>query len=125
MKKKENNRSFGILFFLVFLLISVWPTLSGNSIKVWALVISLVFLSLGILNSSILNPLKSGWIKLGEVLGKIVSPLVMGLIYFIIITPIGIFMRLIGKDLLNLKLNNDKTYWIKRSNKINTMKRQF
>ena len=122
---KNNNRSFGILFFFVFLLISIWPILSDGQIRIWALIISLVFLFLGIFNSKILNPFKSGWVKLGEILGKIISPVVMGFIYFIIITPIGIFMRIIGKDLLNLKFNTDKTYWLKRSSKIKTMKRQF
>ena len=125
MKKKENNKEFGILFFIVFLIIGLWPLLNNSSIRIWALIIALLFLVLGILNLQILTPLKKGWIKFGELLGKIISPIIMGFIFFLIITPIGLFMRLIGKDLLNLKYNNDQTYWTKRSKDINTMKRQF
>ena len=125
MKKKENNKEFGILFFIVFLIIGLWPLLNNSSIRIWALIIALLFLFLGILNLQILTPLKKGWIKFGELLGKIISPIIMGFIFFLIITPIGLFMRLIGKDLLNLKYNNDQSYWTKRSKDINTMKRQF
>ncbi len=125
MKQKDNNKSFGILFFIVFLIIAIWPTLESGSIRIWSLVISIIFLVLGIVNSKILTPFKNGWIKLGEILGKVIAPIVMGFIYFIIITPIGIFIRLLGKDLLNIKYNKSKSYWIKRSKNINTMKRQF
>ena len=125
MKNNDNNKSFGVLFFIVFLLIAFWPLLESDSIRVWAIIISLIFLILGLLNSKILTPLKILWIKLGEVLGKIVAPIVMGFIYFVIITPIGILMRLIGKDLLGMKFNKNNSYWIKRSKNINTMKRQF
>tara|TARA_Y100001958_G_C20736900_1_gene227323 strand:- start:78 stop:455 length:378 start_codon:yes stop_codon:yes gene_type:complete len=125
MKVKENNKSFGILFFVVFLLIAIWPVIDSGSIRIWAILTSLVFLILGILNSKILTPLKSAWIKLGEILGKIIAPIVMGFIYFLIITPIGIFMRLIGKDLLGIKYSKNNSYWIKREKNINTMKRQF
>ena len=125
MKNKENNKSFGILFFIVFLLIAIWPVLESGSIRLWSILISLIFFILGIINSKILTPLKKGWIKLGEILGKVIAPIVMGFIYFIIITPIGILMRLLGKDLLNIKYNKNKSYWIKRTKNINTMKRQF
>ena len=125
MDKNENNKSFGILFFIVFFLIAIWPIIDSGSIRIWSIVLSLVFLILGILNSKILSPLKSLWIKLGEVLGKIIAPIVMGFIYFLIITPIGILMRLIGKDLLGIKYSKNNTYWIKREKNINTMKRQF
>jgi len=125
MKNKENNKSFGILFFIVFLLIAIWPVINSEPIRIWSIIISILFLILGITNSKILTPLKRGWIKLGEILGKVVAPIIMGFIYFIIITPIGILMRLFGKDLLNIKFNKDKSYWIKREKNINTMKRQF
>ena len=125
MRKNENNKSFGILFFIVFLIIAIWPVLSSEAVRIWALIISVVFLILGIINSKILTPLKKGWIKLGEILGRVIAPIIMGFIYFIIITPIGILMRLIGKDLLNTKFNKDKSYWIKRAKNIETMKRQF
>ena len=114
MKNKENNKSFGILFFLVFLLIAIWPVINSEPIRIWSIIISILFLILGITNSKILTPLKRGWIKLGEILGKVVAPIIMGFIYFIIITPIGILMRLFGKDLLNIKFNKNKSYWIKR-----------
>ena len=125
MKKLENNRSFGLLFFIVFLIIAVWPILNDNSIRIWSIITSLIFLILGVLNSKILTLPKILWIKLGLILGKIIAPIIMGIIYFFVITPIGLLMRLIGKDLLNLKFNKNKTYWIKRVNKLNTMKRQF
>ena len=125
MKNKENNKSFGILFFIVFLLIALWPVKDTESIRVWSMIISLLFLILGIINSKFLTPLKKGWIKLGEILGKFIAPIVMGFIYFVIITPIGILLRLFGKDLLNIKFNTNKSYWIKRAKDINTMKRQF
>ena len=125
MKKNENNKSFGILFFIVLFLIAIWPIIDSGSIRIWSIVLSLVFLILGILNSKVLSPLKSAWIKLGEVLGKIIAPIVMGFIYFLIITPIGLLMRLIGKDLLGIKYSKNNSYWIKRSKNINTMRRQF
>ena len=125
MKKNENNKSFGILFFIVFSVIALWPTINSESIRVWAMLLALIFLFLGVLNSKSLTPFKKGWIKLGEVLGKFIAPVVMGIIYFFIITPIGIFMRVIGKDLLNLKYNSKKSYWNKRFKNVGTMKRQF
>ena len=125
MKKNDSNKSFGILFFIVFLLIAIWPVFTSESIRVWAIIFSLIFLVLGIINSKLLTPFKKIWIKLGEILGKFIAPIVMGFIYFLIITPIGLFMRLIRKDLLSIKFHKEKSYWIKRSKNINTMKRQF
>ena len=125
MKKKENNKSFGILFFIIFLLVAFWPLINSEFIRLWALGIASIFLVLGITNSKILTPIKKAWIKLGEILGKIIAPIVMGLIFFVIISPIGLLMRLVGKDVLNLKFNKNDSYWIKRAKNINTMKRQF
>ena len=125
MEKNDSNKSFGILFFIVFLIIAIWPVFTSESVRVWAIILSLIFLVLGIINSKLLTPFKKIWIRLGEILGKFIAPIVMGFIYFLIITPIGLFMRLIRKDLLSIKFNKEKSYWIKRSKNINTMKRQF
>ena len=125
MEKISSNRSFGILFSIVFAAIAFWPLLNLGEIRVWSVIVSSIFLLLGLINSKLLYPLNLLWVKFGELIGKIVAPLVMALIFFIILTPIGLFLRLIGKDLLNIKLNNNKTYWIKRDKKPGSMKRQF
>ena len=125
MTKVSSNRNFGIVFFVVFLLISIWPIMDGQALRVWSLVISLIFLFLGILNSKILTPLNLAWIKLGEILGRFIAPVVMAVIYFLIVTPIGLFMRIIGKDLLNIKFSQNSSYWIKREKNLGPMKRQF
>jgi len=123
--KINSNRSFGIVFFVVFLLIAFYPLLQGNDLRIWSLITSLIFLTLGLLNSKILKPLNKMWFKLGLFLGKIISPLIMGIIFFIVVTPIGIIMRLINKDLLNLKYNKEKSYWIKKVGPKSKMKNQF
>ena len=125
MEKISSNRSFGILFSIVFAAIAFWPLLNLGEIRVWSVIVSSIFLLLGLINSKLLYPLNLIWVKFGELIGKIVAPLVMALIFFIILTPIGLFLRLIGKDLLNIKLNNNKTYWTKRAKKPGSMKRQF
>ena len=125
MEKISSNRSFGILFSIVFAAIALWPLLNLGEIRVWSVIVSSIFLLLGLINSKLLYPLNLVCVKFGELIGKIVAPLVMALIFFIILTPIGLFLRLIGKDLLNIKLNNTKTYWIKRDKKPGSMKRQF
>ena len=125
MNKIGSNRSFGIVFFIVFLLISIWPLINEQNIRVWSLVIAIIFLTLGLLNSNILTPLNFVWIKFGEKLGAVIAPLILGLIYFIVVTPIGLFMRLIGKDLLKINFSRSDTYWVKRRKKAGSMKRQF
>ena len=125
MKKINSNRGFGIVFFVVFLLISFWPSIEGQSLRIWPLTVSLIFLVLGLLNSKLLSPFNLIWVKFGEVLGSIIAPIAMGVVYFIIITPIGLFMRLIGKDLLRTKFSKNNSYWIKREKNIGSMKRQF
>ena len=124
MRKKSNNRSFGILFCIVFLLIAIWPLISSNPIRYWAIVLSITFLILGVVNSKLLSPLKDYWIKLGEILGKVIAPLVMSLVFFIILTPIGLILRIFGKDLLKLKKNKKSSYWLSRDN-LKSMDRQF
>ncbi len=125
MNKISSNRSFGILFFIVFALIAVWPIFGVGTVRLWAVPFSIIFLVLGLINSKLLNPLNIIWVKFGELLGRIIAPIIMALIYFIIITPIGLFMRIIGKDLLNLKFSKDNSYWIKRVKNLGSMKRQF
>ena len=121
----SSNRSFGIVFFIVFLLIALYPLSYSGEIRVWSAIISLIFLVLGLLNSKILTPLNKLWFKFGIFLGKIVSPLVMGVIFFLVVTPIAFLMRLLNKDLLNLKFNNENTYWIKKTGPKSKMKNQF
>ena len=125
MEKISSNRSFGILFCIVFALIAAWPTMHEGQLRIWPIPISFIFLVLGLLNSKLLTPLNLVWIKFGELLGRIIAPIVMAIVYFLIITPIGLFMRLIGKDLLNTKFSKDNSYWIKRQKNIGPMKRQF
>ena len=123
--KIGSNRSFGIVFFIVFLLISIYPLLNNESIRFWSLTISLIFLILGIFNSKFLTPLNKIWFKLGILLGRIISPLVMGFIFFFVVTPIGLFMKLLKKDLLNLKFNGKPSYWIEKTEPKSKMKNQF
>ena len=123
--KISSNRSFGIVFFVVFSLIALYPLSYGGEIRIWSLIISLIFIILGLLNSKILAPLNKIWFKFGILLGKIVSPLIMGIIFFLVVTPIGLIMRLLGKDVLNLKYNKNKSYWIEKNGPKSKMKNQF
>ena len=123
--KKSSNKSFGIVFFIVFIIIGFWPLFDINTYRLWAIIIALIFLALGLVNSKLLTPLNILWFKFGLFLGKVVSPLVMGIIFFAVVTPTGILMRIIKKDLLNLKFTNKNTYWIKKSKIKSTMKNQF
>ena len=123
--KLSSNKSFGVVFFIVFLLIGVYPLLKGNDLRIWSLVISFIFLIFGLINSKILTPLNRLWFKFGLLLGKFISPIIMGIIFFIVVTPIGIIMRLFKKDLLNLKYNKKETYWIDKSGPKSKMKNQF
>ena len=123
--KLPTNRNFGIVFSVVFLLIALWPLLKQNDVRIWSLIISIIFLILGLLNSNILLPLNKLWFKFGILLGSIVAPIVMGIVYFLVVTPIGLIMRMFRKDLLNLKKNNKNTYWIDKDNSNSNLKNQF
>ena len=123
--KIGSNRSFGIVFFIVFLIISLYPLLNSENIRIWSLIISFIFLILGLFNSKFLNPLNKIWFKFGLLLGKIISPVVMGFIFYFIVTPIALLMRILQKDLLNLRFNKNNTYWIKKSGPKSKMKNQF
>ena len=124
--KISSNRSFGFLFFVVFLAVSLWPLKSQGDLRLWAFILSLIFLVLGILNSKFLNPLNKLWSKFGIFLGSIASPIVMGIVFFMVVTPIGLIMRFLGKDLLRVNKNKiASTYWINREKQKTTMKKQF
>ena len=123
--KIGSNKGFGIVFSIVFLVIAFWPMLNGNEINYWSLAISIVFLILGLINSKILTPLNKIWFKFGILLGNVVGPIVMGIIFFLIVTPTSIIMKLLGKDLLNLKKNNNNSYWIEKNNQKSKMKNQY
>ena len=126
MNKKSSNKSFGILFFVVFLGLGLWPLTNDNNPNIYLIIISIIFLILGLLNSKLLSPLNLFWIKFGELLGKIIAPIVMAIIYFFILTPISLIVRLFGKDLLSLKFSKQiKTYWIKRKKDLGSMNKQF
>ena len=123
--KISSNRNFGIVFFIVFLVIAFYPLKNSGDARVWSLVISLIFLILGLLNSKILTPLNNLWFKFGLFLGKIISPAIMGIIFFLVVTPISFLMRIFRKDLLNLKYNKNKSYWIEKTGPKSKMKNQF
>ena len=120
-----SNKSFGIVFFIVFFLISLYPLTNDGSLNLWSLIISFIFLILGILNSRILSSLNIIWFKFGLFLGRIFAPLIMGIIFFLVVTPIGLIMKFLKKYFLNLKFNNNESYWIKRNSTKSTMKNQF
>ena len=123
--KLGSNRSFGIVFFIVFILIAFYPLINQGEVLIWSIVISLFFLILGITNSKILTPLNRIWFKFGLFLGKIISPIIMGIIFFLVVTPIGLIMRLFGKDVINLKFDSNKSYWIEKTEPKSNMKNQF
>ena len=129
MKKEKinigSNKNFGIVFSLIFFIISLFPLLDEGNVRIWSLIVSVIFLILGFLNSSLLTTLNRIWFKFGILLGNFVSPLAMGLIFFAVVTPTSLLMKLFGKDILNLKKNDKKSYWIEKSKIKSKMKNQF
>jgi len=126
MKSQSSNRSFGLLFFIVFLTIGLWPLKNGDNLNLYFSITSLIFLILGLLNSKLLSPLNKAWIKFGEILGLIIAPIVMAFVYFIFLTPISLVVRVFGKDLLRVKFNKKiDSYWIKRKKNLSPMNKQF
>ena len=123
--KISSNRSFGIVFFVVFLIVAIYPLIKNGDLRLWPLIISIIFLILGLINSKLLTPLNKLWFKFGIFLGRLMSPIIMGIIFFFVVTPIGLLLRIIGKDILNLKKNNSKSYWIKKNGPISKMINQF
>ena len=123
--KISSNKSFGGVFFIVFLIVSIYPLINNGELRIWSLSTAIIFLILGLLNSKVLTPLNKLWFKFGLLLGKAISPLIMGIIFFLVVTPTALIMRIIGKDLLNLKFNNKKSYWIEKTGPKSKMKNQF
>ena len=123
--KISSNKSFGILFFIVFLLISFYPLVFNENLRLWSLILSIIFLFLGLKNSRILTPINHLWFKLGILLGRIFSPVVMGFIFFVVVTPIGLIMRIFNKDLLSLKFHKKRSYWNEKKGPKSEMKNQF
>ena len=123
--KLPTNKNFGIVFSIVFLIIALFPLINDENLRIWSLIVSTIFLFLGLINSKILTPLNKIWFKFGLILGKIVSPIIMGVIFFLVVTPTALIMRLVGKDLLNLKFNKYKSYWIEKTGPKSKMKNQF
>ena len=123
--KIGSNRSFGIVFFVVFLLIAIYPIFKDGNIRIWSFVIAILFLFLGLINSRILTPLNKIWFKIGILLGNVISPIVMSIIFFLVVTPTSFIMKILGKDPLNLKKNTKNSYWIKKQNQNSRMKKQF
>ena len=123
--KIGSNKSFGIVFFIVFLLVAIYPLINNSEIRIWSLITAVIFLILGLTNSKVLTPLNKLWFKFGLLLGRVISPLIMGIIFFLVVTPTALIMRIIGKDLLSLKFNNKKSYWIEKTGPKSKMKDQF
>tara|TARA_Y100000816_G_scaffold102544_1_gene71505 strand:+ start:749 stop:1147 length:399 start_codon:yes stop_codon:yes gene_type:complete len=123
--KISSNKSFGIVFAIVFFLIALWPIIKSDDIRIWSLIVSIIFLILGIMNSSILTPLNKIWFRFGIFLGNFIAPVVMGIIFFFVVTPIGLIMRLLGRDLIKLKKNNENSYWIEKKDTESSMRKQF
>ena len=121
----SSNRSFGIVFCIFFLVVALYPLIHDGSIRFWSLFISIIFLILGLLKSKFLNPLNKIWFKFGIFIGKIISPIIMGLVFFFVVTPTGLIMRALGKDLLKLNYDNNKSYWINKTGPKSRMKNQF
>ena len=123
--KISTNKSFGIVFFIFFLFIATYPLMNNEDIRIWSIIIAITFLILGLFNSRILTPLNKIWFRFGILLGNLISPIIMGIIFFLIITPTSLIMKILGKNLLNLKRNNKSTYWVERPKIKSKMKNQF
>ncbi len=124
--KEGKERGFGLTFAIFFIIIALYPILNNAEIHLWACIVAFTFLFLGFFFPKTLIIPNKLWLKFGMLLGMVVSPIVMGIIFFLVVTPTGIIMHLLGKDLLNQKLNKSKkSYWIKRKELLNSMKNQF
>ena len=123
--KISSNRNFGVVFFTFFLIIAIYPLLNNDEVRIWSLILALIFLILGIFNSKYLSPLNKSWSKFGIVLGKVISPVIMAFIFFGIVTPTALIIKIFGKDILRLKKNKNNSYWIYKDKKNGDMTKQF
>jgi hypothetical protein len=121
---KKNNITFGILFFIFFLIIGLYPLVSVGVIRIWSVVLSLVFLIITIIRPNLFTFLNRLWIQFGVFLAKIISPIVIGLVFFFVVTPIGLLVRILKKDVMGLK-RGTSSYWINRKDKLQRMNKQF
>jgi hypothetical protein len=122
--KSKNNITFGIIFFFLFLIVGLYPLISSGVIRIWSLILSFLFLMITIIKPNLFTSLNKVWIKFGILLGKIISPIVMGLVFFLVVTPIGILVKILKKDVMGLK-RGKSSYWINRDDKLQSMKKQF
>jgi hypothetical protein len=110
-----SNRTFGTVFAVVFAVIALWPLLSGHAPRLWASVLAAAFLGVALFAPTLLAPLNRGWFHLGLALHRVVNPVVMAIIYYGTVVPIGLILRARGKDPLRLKRDPEATsYWIAR-----------
>lgn len=126
--KIGSNKSFGIVFSIFFTLIFVYILWNTQEINKTFLFLAIIFLILGYLNSRLLTPLNILWFKFGIFLSVVISPLIMSIIFFCVVTPLAILAKIVKKDFLNLdkkKNNNKKSHWIDKENYKNSMKDQF
>ena len=121
---KKDNITFGIFFFIFFLIVGLYPLVSVEVIRIWSVVLSLIFLIITIIRPNLFTFLNRSWIQFGTFLGKIISPIVMGFVFFFVVTPIGILVRILKKDVMGLK-RGASSYWINRDDKFQSMKKQF
>ena len=124
--KAGSLKSFGIVFFFVFVIIALYPLLNENSIRVWSLIVSFIFLFLGMLNSPLLKPLNLIWFKFGLFLGQFIAPIVMSIVYFMVVFPTFLLLKIFKRNYLNIKYErNMNSYWLNIKDKSNSMKDQF
>jgi polyferredoxin len=131
MKKKSkikisSNRSFGLFFFIILMIIGLWPLKNNGDLNLYVVLLSVPFLILGLLNSKLLSPLNFLWFKFGIAIGSIMAPIVMGVVFFFIVTPTGIIMKIFGKKMLDNAFDKGKkSYWINRDKQAHSMRKQF
>jgi hypothetical protein len=122
--KRKDNIAFGLIFFVFFLIVGIYPLKTGEIIRIWSIILSAIFLITTIVKPDLFTSLNKIWIQFGILLGKIISPIVMGLVFFFVVTPMGFFVRLFKKDIMGLK-KSKSSYWINKKDKIQSMRKQF